>query len=532
MTTLTSSDKSRRWLAPALLFALALLVRVVGLTWGLPNAQRFYSYHPDESVNQIVGAVVHLIQGDFNPHFFNYPSLSVYATWMVYQFLAVFGLTTNIPDAPGGWPIIRDIIFAGRLFSVTCGAGTAALSWGIARQLGLRRGAIAGGVLVALLPGLVQHSHYATVDIPATFFVALCVWLALRAHGAKALMIAALVSGLAAGTKYNAGLVVVVPMACALLLPDLKNRWGLVVLAPIVALLGFVLTTPYALIAPAEFWGEPGKQMGFAYELLYHPREGSGEIFQKTGNGWWYHLTFNLPFVMTAPLAIAALIGIGFAARERKWWPVLAFVGLFFLSLGFSQVRFMRYLFPIAPFLCIAAVWAVRRLPKSSVWSAGLAVFALWGAKDVLWDFVSVDPRDRAASYIKQLGAPVALANNPWFYTPPFQPVGSNVPVLGVAVVGMDASKIDPKTQVFVISEFELREQERLQPDGKADQFLDELADMTWKTRNSPPRRIAFLTFYNFNPTLLFPFVIRDFAPHDYIYARPYILVYPFATEK
>ena len=156
-------------------------------------------------------------------------------------------------------------------------------------------------------------------------------------------------------------------MACAALLPDLKNRWGLIALAPLIALLGFVLTTPYALIAPAEFWGD-SKSNGFAYELLVHPRIGHGEIFQNTGNGWWYHLTFNLPFVMTAPLEIFALIGLGFAARERRWWPILAFVGIFFLSLGFSQVRFMRYLFPLAPFLSIAAAWAAARLPKPTIW--------------------------------------------------------------------------------------------------------------------------------------------------------------------
>ena len=303
ISSATASDKSAspqsarvcRVFAPAALFALALIPRAFGLTWGLPNAQRFYSYHPDESVGQIVGAVVHLLQGDFNPHFFNYPSLSIYATWIIYQFLAVFGLTTNIPDAPGGWPLIRDIIFAGRLFSVATGAATATLTWAIARQLGLQRGAIVAGVTVALLPGLVQHSHYATVDVPATFFVALCVWLSLRAQTGKAILVAALVAGLAAGTKYNAGLVALVPMACAGLLPQLKNRWALIALTPIVALLGFVVSTPYALIAPAEFWGD-SKNNGFAYELLVHPRLGSGDIFQNTGNGWWYHLTFNLPF--------------------------------------------------------------------------------------------------------------------------------------------------------------------------------------------------------------------------------------------
>ncbi len=516
MTTLNS--RAQRWLIPTLIFALALLVRAIGLTWGLPNAERFYSYHPDESVNQVVGAVVHLLQGDFNPHFFNYPSLSIYATWITYQFLAVFGLTTNVPDAPGGWPIIRDIIFAGRLFSVATGAATAALTWGIARQLGLQRGAIVAGVLVALLPGLVQHSHYATVDVPATFFVALCVWLSLRARTAKALMVAALVAGLAAGTKYNAGLVVVVPIACALLTPELKNRWTLIILAPIIALLGFVVSTPYALISPAEFWGD-SKNNGFAYELLVHPRLGSGDIFQGTGNGWWYHLTFNLPFAMTAPLAIAGVIGAFLAARERRFWPILLFVGLFFLSLGFSQVRFMRYLFPIAPLLCIAAVWAAARLPKPQIWGAGLALMALVSLPGILQPFVSVDPRDRAAQQIKSAAAIwVGLASNPWFYTPPFQPTGVNRPASGTLVTGFDIARIEtPPSPVFAISEFEYREALRLRPNGEVAQFI--------QTLNQHYNRVG---IYPKAPALALPG--REFVPHDYLYPNPQTRVYTDPT--
>ena len=519
MPTLTAPDKSRRFLAPALILALALLVRAIGLTWGLPNAERFYSYHPDESINQIVGAVVHLLQGDFNPHFFNYPSLSIYATWIITQFLAAFGLTTNVPDAPGGWPLIRDIIFAGRLFSVATGAATAVVSWGIARQLGLRRGAIVAGVLVALLPGLVQHSHYATVDVPATFFVALCVWLSLRAQTGRALMGAALVAGLAAGTKYNAGLVVVVPMACALLLPELKRRWGLVILAPIIAALGFLVSTPYALLAPAEFWGDPSAQVqtGISFELLTHPRIGSGDIFQGTGNGWWYHLTFNLPFVMTAPLAVAALVGFVLAMREKRFWPILIFVGLFFLSLGFSQVRFMRYLFPIAPLLCVTAVWAASRLPKPQIWGGALIWIVAVATPGILWPFVSVDSRDRlaAASRSWRGKQTLGLAHNPWFYTPPFQPVGSNIPVSGTVVTGFDIEKMRASNAwMFMISEFEYREQVRLHPDGEAAKFLKELP-------NAFPGKHW---FYGKMPPMALPG--REFVPQDYLYNSPETRLY------
>ena len=519
MPTLNASPANTRaahlWLWPALIFALALAVRVVGLSWGLPNAERFYSYHPDESPQQIVGAVFHLLQGDPNPHFFNYPSLTVYATWFFYQVLAGFGLTTPAAPAPYPWNIARDVIFAGRLFSVLCGAGTAALSYAIARQLELGRGAVLAGVLAALLPGLVQHSHYATVDVPATFWVALCVWLALRARTPKAITVAALVAGLAAGTKYNAGLVVVVPMVCVLLLP-LPRRWVWVVLSPLVALLGFLVTTPYALLDFPGFWGEPSKQLGFAYELFFHPREGSGDLFAGTGNGWLYHLSFNLPFVMTWPLEILALVGVGLAARERRWWPVLAFVGLFFLSLGFSQVRFMRYLFPLAPLLCVAAAYAATRLPKPRVWSAGLALMLWRRCREYLWPFIREDRREKLGGVVNTWGKPVGLAHNPWFYTPPFQPLGFNVPAPGTVVTGFDVAKLRAaKAPVFTISEFEYREQIRLAPNGEVAKFMETLPQLYGKR-------------YLYSSSVRSPLALpgREFVPHDYLYSNPETRVY------
>ena len=492
---------------------LALAVRVVGLTWGLPNAERFYSYHPDESPFQIVGAVFGLLQGDFNPHFFNYPSLTIYATWFFYQILALAGLTTTAAPAPYPWDVARDVITAGRLFSALCGAGMAALSYGIARQLGLKRGAIVAGFLVALLPGLVQHSHYATVDIPATFWVTLCVWLSLRARTWRAFAVAALVAGLAAGTKYNAGLVVMVPMACALILP-LKSRWRIIAVAPLVALLGFLVTTPYALLDFPAFWGDPSPsvQTGISFELLTHPRLGSGELFQNTGNGWWYHLSFNLPFVMTWPLEILALIGLGFAARERRWWPVLAFVGLFFLSLGFSQVRFMRYLFPIAPLLCVAAAWAAARLPRPQIWGAGLALIVVAATPGILQPFVSVDPRDLAARHLKSNGGtPVGLIHNPWFYTPPFQPQGFNRLVPGAVVTGLDVAKFEAAPPpVFAISEFETREALRLHPNGETARFIQSLKEGYNQGE-----------IYPLTPEIGIALPGRAFVPHDYLYPNP-----------
>ncbi len=518
--------RARPFLAPLLLFALALVVRFVGLSWGLPSAARWGSYHPDESVGQIVGAVDSVLRGDLNPHFFNYPSLCVYATAAFTFVLQIAGFSTNVASPEYPWPLVRDIILAGRLFSVLCGAATAVCVWGMAREAGLRRGAILSGLLLALCPGLVQHSHFATVDVPATFFVSACLWATLRAVNnptqTKPWIWAAILAGLATGTKYNAGLVIVAPLVALFVArrgEDKPTKW----LFPAtfgLALLAFLVSTPFALLSPREFWGDPYSpaQMGLGFELLVHPRLGSGEIFEKTGLGWWYHLTFNLPFALTWPLLIAGIGGILLARKDRRQWPLIAFALVYFLVIGASNVRFMRYTFFLVPPMLVWASLFVSRLKIPSFWAGVLAVFALTGTKDVLVPLVSVDPRDQAAAYIKTMGAAPALITKPWFYTPPFQPQNLNVAVAGVKIVGFDTSKIDPKTDTLIVSEFEVREALRLRPQGAEFDFLNEInraynGNNSWRAEKEFGARQESL-------------LSRDFEPHDYLYTHPRTWVY------
>ncbi len=515
-----------RFAIPCAIFGLALLVRLIGAGWGLPSASRWYSYHPDESTRQVVGAVFSLLKGDFNPHFFNYPSLSIYATWLIYQILAGFGMATNAGVQTYPWPEVRDVIVAGRLFSVLCGALTAPLIFLMARRVGMGRGAVLAGILAALAPGHVQHSHFATVDVPATFFVTWCLYLTLRAENWKGLLGAALVAGLAAGTKYNAGIVLVAPLvALQWLQPqDAKSNaktgaktkvWQSVSLV-LATLATFFVTTPYALLAPTEFWGDGLRsgESGFAYELLVHPKIGSGEIFQNTGNGWIYHFTFNLPFVLTWPIVVGALFGIYFAAKKREFWPILAFAGVFFFTLGLSQVRFMRYVLPLAPVLCLLAVFGASKLRFPQIWGAILTVFAVIGCANVLWPFTQMDPRDCIAANFAARNPNVnpkfvTLIHKPWYYTPPFQPQGFNLPVAGVTVTGFDRAKIQAASGIFAVSEFEWRETLRLQPQSDVALFLESFSDVDVQKTRVP-----------------FSLPGREFVPHDYLYTNPETRLY------
>ena len=523
----------RRFLIPFCLFALALFVRCLGFSWGLPDAARWGSYHPDESFHQIVSAVLSVLSGDMNPHFFNYPSLCVYAMSAVYLVMGALGLSTPAVPSPFPWFLVRDILIAGRVFSTLCGAGTAVCVWGMAREVGLRRGAILSGVLLALCPGLVEHSHFATVDVPATFFVSACLWATLRAANnpsqTKPWIWAAILAGLATGTKYNGIIVLVAPLiALFLARRNAENRpakWLFPAMIGL-AMLAFFVSTPYALLAPREFVGHPhsGKGIGFAYELLVHPREGHGDIFKETGLGWVYHLTFNLPFVLTWPLLIAGIAGGFWAWKDRRHWPLLAFALVYFFLIGTSNVRFMRYTFLLVPPLLVWVSLLVSRLKKPHIWAGVLGVFALWGTKDVLVPLASVDPRDRAAAYIKSVGGTPTLINFPWYYTPPFQPQNMNRPVAGVKVVGFDASKVDPKTDTLIVNDYEVREQLRLRPGGKEANFVEDAKGICSLTSNIHLHMFEGAPTFTSDDPLALPG--RKFEPHDYLYTHPRVWVY------
>ena len=79
-----------RWVIPALV-ALALAVRLTGLSWGLPDATPFFSYHPDEF--SVAGTVNGMLNaGELNPRFFHYGSAMIYLTGLVCWPLAAAGL--------------------------------------------------------------------------------------------------------------------------------------------------------------------------------------------------------------------------------------------------------------------------------------------------------------------------------------------------------------------------------------------------------------------------------------------------------
>jgi 4-amino-4-deoxy-L-arabinose transferase-like glycosyltransferase len=555
---------------------LSLLLRLPGLTWGLPNAEHWYSYHPDE--RQIAQAAYNVLMSrDWNPQFFNYPSLFIYLTYFSYSVQTLLGLTTP-PRGQAPWPFLHDVMLCGRTVSALLGAFTVPAVYLIGQKLAgltppsnqenIRR--LEGGVspaflplfaafLMAVAPGHVQHSHFATVDVPATFFVTWALYFAMRAttpspnpsqregnnsppplggcplgrigwgQFKKNLLLSAFLAGLAAATKYNAGLVLLAPLLVSIQnsghpLGGFKIQNCSLVLGA--AIFGFVLACPHSVLSTAQFLGDQ-ENNGLLYELLVHSRQGHGDVFVNTGNGWLYHLTFNLPFAFTAPGALCGIVGLILATRSKNklWLPLLVFAGVYFFTLGLSQVRFMRYLLPLLPILCLAMPLCFQWMPKvtQKISAFALALLMLIGATNVLYPFCVPDPRDQAADYLKKVTTKpvtVALINRPWFYTPPLWPQDYPPPSQAMSGVSPDgrfrfdvvgpelwALKNSRNDWLFA-NEFEYREEDRLKNRTPQDNYMlvvtDAVSDQQW---------------FKHHPPLELPG--RIFVPHDFLYTNP-----------
>jgi len=349
------------------LFGLALGARLVGIGWSLPNAERHYSYHPDEWLVLLASYfVINPYAGEFLPGFYNYGTLPMYLWSLWLHWLSAVGVIDRLPEnaTPVQLAELRAQLYLwARILVALMGAGTAVVvGRTLAHVAGLGAGMVAA-LAMAFAPAFVVHSRFMTVDVPTTFFVALAFHQAVALHASprrmRTLLWGAFWAGCAAGAKYNAGLALLAPLVGLWLLPSLPAPKRLLSGAAAVGVAGltFLIACPGVWADSARFWAN------FWYEVR-HVGQGHGEIFTDTGLGWLYHLKPNLSTGFGAVGLIASAVGWALHARNRVWWGVLVASLAYYLLIGAAEVRFLRYTFPLFPMLAmgVGLLWAGARL--------------------------------------------------------------------------------------------------------------------------------------------------------------------------
>ena len=458
------------WLWTAL-FGLALGVRLVGIGWSLPNAERHYSYHPDEWLVLLASYfVINPYAGEFLPGFYNYGTLPMYL-WSVWlHWLSAVGVIDRLPEnaTPVQVAELRAQLYLwARILVALLGAGTAVVVGRTVAQVAGIGAGVVSALAMAFAPAFVVHSRFMTVDMPTTFFVALAFHqaVALRAspRPMRTLLWGAFWAGCAAGSKYNAGLSLLAPLVGLWLLPSLPTPKRLLGSGAAVGVVGltFLIVCPGVWADSTRFWAN------FWYEVR-HVGQGHGEIFTDTGLGWLYHLTPNLSTGFGAVGLLASALGWALHARDRVWWGVLAASLAYYLLIGAAEVRFLRYTFPLFPMLAMGVGLSLppslrfpplregnrtrgqasplregnrtqgRELGSPCLHGepkgGGLlpALRSLLVVAALAWQLLSTasltacmvrpDARDQAAGWAQATlpeGAQIGFPTVPWFYTPP-----------------------------------------------------------------------------------------------------------------
>ena len=376
---------------------LGLAVRVWAIEFGLPD-----SYHNDEVA--IVRRALSFGTGDLNPHSFHWPAFHLYVLFAMYGLLYVAGRALGAFASLADY---RNLYFtdptlfylSGRLLSAALGTATIYLVYRATRQLAGPLAGLLAGLVLALTYYHVRDSHLATLDVPATFWVAMTFFFAARIlrspePSLRDYAAAGVTAGLAAATKYNAGFVVFAIAVAHLLrrpMPDFRR----------LATAGVAAAGAFTLAAPFTFLDWPTFLRDLEFQR-HHLAEGQLAFGHEISLIYYLaRLIFvqlkNTQVTILDPMFVLFIAGVVAALRPRRW-PEGALIAAvpcaYMVYIGRWGMAATRYLDPIFPFLAAAAgIWLARR-GRVGLAVAGLA-FALSLRTVVISDWVLSQPDTR-----------------------------------------------------------------------------------------------------------------------------------------
>jgi hypothetical protein len=365
---------NRRWSAALrLAIAVAPVAVAAGLAawslgFGLP-----YLFRPDEEV--MVGRSVHIaLEHSLDPLFYNYPPLAFY---LFAAAAATAGLVPGHPLGPATQVDPSTAYLAARAVSALAFAAAVALVFATRSAADGRAGGFVAALCLALAPLAVREAHFATTDTLAMTLVAAAIWAGRRAASRRAFLLAGALAGLAAATRYTAGVVVVFVLVTALYGEDrprrLRERRS-----SIRRIFADCLTDVLAVLAGSAIaFGAVVAMGGHPLQYVQGLAFLGGRAGQQYGGmplGLLYHPTVSLPYGLGFGTYALTLAGVGLAIVRRTPFDValLVYLGAGLAVIGFSHEDFWRYTLPLLPPLCLLAGGLPRLVPAGP--GRGLAV--------------------------------------------------------------------------------------------------------------------------------------------------------------
>ena len=357
-------DLGRR---PALLLlaaiaALGAAFRFYGLSWGAP----YYHFHIDE---HFVLAPADILRRNpdeaaMSAKFFMYSPLTMYLINFMrtaYETLR-HPLDLTVPRDQVTYMVL------GRAVSAAFGTATIVVVYAIAKHLYGRLAGVLSAALLAFAVLHIQESHFATTNLPMTFFCVVALWFSIRIverGDTTSLVGAGLAFGAAILSKYTGAFTLGV-IGFAYLLSPRRPRalkpvtawagWAARGIVPIVVgLATFLLLDPLVLKYRDKFLSDIKEQVTDPLTGVTKPIWIGNFADLKMPGLYW--LTNLLPWGLGPLLALLGLAGVVWllVQRDKRAAVVAAFPIIYFLAAGRSIAPFIRYAIPLVPALAITA---------------------------------------------------------------------------------------------------------------------------------------------------------------------------------
>ena len=206
-------------------------------------------------------------------------------------------------------------------------------------------------MLLIVSPLFNEGSHLNTCDVPSAFFATFCLWFVARLvdeERAPDYLLAGLCAGLAAASKYPAGVV-----AVAILAVWIRWRWARrdlrfgLLWAGLAALAAFLAVMPSLLVFPeAAFFGGRGIFFG----ARQYGKGGWLGVMPQS-NALYYAKALLGSFGWAA--ALAGLSGLVVGPKKRRWLWLLPFPAIYLALIISMSMVVRRNLYPVVPILAV-----------------------------------------------------------------------------------------------------------------------------------------------------------------------------------
>lgn len=351
------------------------LMRITSINW-----DSGHHFHPDERMLIMVADGISLFD-KLNPNFFNYGSLPIYLLRGISQLIDVL-FRTMLTNYDG-------MLYIGRALSTLADLFVILLVYKVAQLLFKKQTvSLWAALLYSLAFFPIQNSHFFIVDTFLNLFTILLLYLLLRYYQKPSLHYIPLIGiTFAAALTTKVSAIIFIPVILfVLILPISHKQIGGLVFEALLRLILFVVITllcsyvfmPYGFIEYQRFITDIQAQIRMNSDAYTFPY-----TLQYVGSTPYLYYLKNIAIWGLGPfISMLTLVGGILLLKNISWknihkisemWTLLiqkklslvifsAFYLAYFIVIGKSAVKFMRYMLLMYPFFIILAGYALETL--------------------------------------------------------------------------------------------------------------------------------------------------------------------------